>query len=75
MFESDEEDYYEVMVMLLVAITLNIKIVVTEIKRYQFINMLEHVYMRPEVDSNRFEISPRGKISLRCKVTSLSAFT
>ena len=45
MFESDEEDYYEVMVMLLVAITLNIKIIVTEIKRYQFINMLEHVYL------------------------------
>ena len=35
----------------------------------------EHVYMRPEVNSNRFEISPRGKISLRCKVTSLLAFT
>ena len=36
---------------------------------------LEHVYMGPEVNSNRFEISLRGKISLRCKVTSLSAFT
>ena len=35
----------------------------------------EHVYMRPEVNSNRFEISLRGKISLRCEVTSLSAFT
>ena len=28
-----------------------------------------------EVNSNRFEISLRGKISLRYKVTSLSAFT
>ena len=36
---------------------------------------LEHIYMRPEVNSNRFEISLRGKISLRCQVTSLSAFT
>ena len=36
---------------------------------------LEHVYMRPEVNSNRFEISLRGKISLRCEVTSLSVFT
>ena len=26
---------------------------------------LKHVYMRPEVNSNRFEISLRGKISLR----------
>ena len=32
-------------------------------------------YMRPEVNSNRFEISLLGKISLRCEVTSLSAFT
>ena len=32
-------------------------------------SVLEHVYMRPEVNSNRFEIS------LRCEVTSLSAFT
>ena len=30
---------------------------------------LVHVYMRPEVNSDRFEIS------LRCKITSLSAFT
>ena len=37
--------------------------------------LLEHVYMRPEVNSNRFEISLRGKISLRCKVTSLFTFT
>ena len=27
--------------------------------------------MRPEVNSNRFEISLRGKISRRCKITSL----
>ena len=32
---------------------------------------LEHV----EVNSNRFEISLWGKISLRCEVTSLSVFT
>ena len=38
-------------------------------------NNKEHVYMKPEVNSNRFEISLRGKISLRCKVTSLFAFT
>ena len=36
---------------------------------------LEHVYMRPEVNTNQFEISLQGKISLRCEVTSLSAFT
>ena len=36
---------------------------------------LKHVYMRPEVNRNRFEISIWGKISLRFKVTSLSAFT
>ena len=36
---------------------------------------LEHVYMRPEVNSNRFDISLRGKIPLRCEVTSVSAFT
>ena len=35
----------------------------------------EHVYMRPEVNSSQFEIWLRGKISLRCKVISLSAFT
>ena len=34
----------------------------------------ERVYMRPEVNSNWFEIF-RDKISLCCKVTSLSAFT
>ena len=39
------------------------------------INNFEHVYMRPEVNSNRFEISLRDKISLRCEVTSLAAFT
>ena len=37
--------------------------------------VLSHVYTRPEVNSNQFEISLRGKISLRCEVTSLSAFT
>ena len=36
---------------------------------------LEHVYMRREVNSNWFEISLRGKISLWCKVTSLFAST
>ena len=36
---------------------------------------LEHVYMRPEVNSNRSEISLRDKTSLQCEVTSLSAFT
>ena len=36
---------------------------------------LEHVYMRPEVNSNQFEISLQGKISLPCEVTSLSALT
>ena len=30
---------------------------------------LEHAYMRPEVNSNRFEISLRDNISLRCEVT------
>ena len=30
----------------------------------------EHVYMSPEVNSNRFEISLWSKISRRCKVTS-----
>ena len=30
--------------------------------------------MRPEVNSNRFEISVRDKISPRREVTSLSAF-
>ena len=40
-----------------------------------FLKLLEHVYMRPKVNSNRFEISLWGKISLRCEVTSLSAFT
>ena len=36
-----------------------------------FICYLEHIYMRLEVNS----IWLRGKISLRCKVTSLSVFT
>ena len=30
--------------------------------------LLEHVYMRPEVNSNWFEISLRGKTLLRFKV-------
>ena len=34
---------------------------------------LENIYMRPEVNSNRFEISLQSKISLCCDVTSLSA--
>ena len=47
----------------------------TEFEKQSLHKMLEHVYMRPEVNSNQFEISLRGKISLRCKVTSLFAFT
>ena len=39
------------------------------------ISILEHVYMRPEVSSNWFEISLWDKIPLWCEVTSLSAFT
>ena len=35
----------------------------------------QHIYMKPEVNSNRFEISLWDKISLLCEVTSLSAFT
>ena len=34
-----------------------------------------HAYMGPKVNSSMFEISLRGKIYLRCKVTSSSAFT
>ena len=48
-------------------------------KSLPFVNfasvILDHVYMRPEVNSNWFEISLWDKISLRCEVTSLSAFT
>ena len=36
---------------------------------------LEHVYMRTEENSNRFDISLQDKVSRRCKVTSLSTFT
>ena len=36
---------------------------------------LEHVYMRPKVNSNQCEISLRDKISLLCELTSSSAFT
>ena len=35
----------------------------------------EHIYIRLEVNSNQFEISFWGKISLRYEVTLLSAFT
>ena len=34
----------------------------------------KHIYMRPEVNSNQFEILLQGKITLRCKVTSLLVF-
>ena len=37
--------------------------------------IIERAYMRPEVNSNRPEILFRGKISLWCEVTSLSALT
>ena len=37
--------------------------------------LLQHVYMRPKVNSNWFEISLRDKILLRCQVTLLSTFT
>ena len=36
---------------------------------------LENVYMRPKVNSNQCEISLRDKISYRCELISLSAFT
>ena len=35
----------------------------------------EHVYTRLEVNSNQFGISIWDRVSLRCDVTSLSAFT
>ena len=50
-------------------------IAISETRITKQVSLLEHVYMRPEVNSNRFEISLRGKISLRCKVISLLAFT
>ena len=40
LFESNKEDYYQVIVMLLAAITLSMKVMVTEIKHYQLINIL-----------------------------------
>ena len=40
--------------------------------KYYFLRARLH---EPEVNSNRFEISIRGEISLWCKVTSLSVFT
>ena len=39
------------------------------------LNYLRARLHEPEVNSNRFEISLRDKISLRCKVTPLLAFT
>ena len=45
---------------------------IEECHRKFYIHVLEHVYMGPEVNSNRFEISLRDRISLRCEVTSLS---
>ena len=39
------------------------------------INRNSDVYIRPEMNSNRFEISLRGKFSLRYKVNLLLAFT
>ena len=40
LFESNKEDYYQVIVMLLAAITLSMKVMVTEIKHYQLMNIL-----------------------------------
>ena len=37
--------------------------------------IIEHAYIRPEVNSNRLEISFRGKISPRREVTSPPALT
>ena len=37
--------------------------------------LLEQVYIKPKEKLNPFEISPWGKISLRCKVTLLLALT
>ena len=34
---------------------------------------LEHIYMRPGVNLNRFEILLQSKISLRCDVTSFTS--
>ena len=58
----------------------NLFVITDHVEIYSFKNtdislFLEHVYMRPEVNSNRFEISLRDKTSLRYKVTSLLAFT
>ena len=36
---------------------------------------LEYVHIRGEMNSNRYEISFRLKISLRCSVSSLLVFT
>ena len=37
---------------------------------FYFLEDLEHVYMRSEVNSNRFKNSLWGKISLWCEITS-----
>ena len=36
--------------------------------------MLEHVYMRPEVNSNRFETSHRFEISFRLQISLRQLF-
>ena len=38
--------------------------------KYILIYLRTLVYMRPEVNSNRFQISLRDEISLRCKVNA-----
>ena len=40
-----------------------------------YLDKEEHADMRPEVNSNRFEISLSVKVSLQCKATSSLAFT
>ena len=40
LFESNKEDYYQVTVMLLAAITVSMKVMVIEIKHYQLMNIL-----------------------------------
>ena len=40
LFESNKEDYYQVIVMLLAAITVSMKVMVIEIKHYQLMNIL-----------------------------------
>ena len=46
LFESNKEDYYQVIVMLLAAITLSMKAMLIEIKHYQLMNIfmkLNHI--------------------------------